>query len=233
MHDPDSDHPRNEPAVNPLPWSVLALFLVIAAVEIVLTLGERGIAGGPAAIGWRLQVIRDYSFSAEIFDWMRAQGHWPAEHLMRFVTYAFVHGSFTSTAFACVMLLALGKWVGEVTGALSVLFGFFLAVIAGALAYGLFASDGYPLLGAFPGVYGLIGLFTWLLWARLKATGDNQFRAFGLIGVLMALQLVFGVLFGVDQTWIADVTGAITGFVAAPLLVPGGFAALLHRLRRD
>ncbi|MGR3321185.1 MAG: rhomboid family intramembrane serine protease [Pseudooceanicola sp.] len=219
-------------AVNPLPWTVIALFLGIAAMEIVLSLGARGIVGGPQAVGWRLEAVRMFGFSAQIFDWMVVQGVYPPEHLMRFVTFPFVHGSFTSAAFASVMLLALGKWVGEVTGPIPVLLAFFLCCILGALAYGVAVSDGYPLIGAFPGVYGLIGVFTWLLWVRLKATGGNQMAAFGLIGVLMGLQLVFGVLFGSDNSWIADVSGAVAGFLLAPILVPGGFRAFLERMRR-
>lgn len=224
--------PRAPRPVNPLPWSVVVLFLVIAGVEAVVSLGARGIIGGPGAVGWRLEAIRSYGFSADILHWMMDQRVWPAEHLLRFLSYPFVHGSFTSAAFAGVMLLALGKWVGEVAGAIAVLLAFVLSSILGALAYGLLSEGSYPLIGAFPGVYGLIGVFTWLLWVRLKATGDNEFRAFTLIGVLMGLQLVFGLLFGANSTWIADVTGAVTGFVAAPLLVPGGWSAFLRRMRR-
>jgi membrane associated rhomboid family serine protease len=230
---PDNDIPRAPRPVNPLPWSVVLLFLAIAAVEIVLSLGARGIIGGPGAVGWRLEAIRSYGFVSAVLHWMMEQGVWPLEQVMRFVTYPFVHGAFTSAAFACVMLLALGKWVGEVAGAWSVLITFFLSSVLGALVYGLVTNDAYPLIGAFPGIYGLIGVFTWLLWVRLKASGDNEFRAFTLIGVLMGIQLVFGLLFGAANTWVADITGAVAGFLAAPLLVPGGWSAFLRRMRRD
>lgn len=230
---PDNDIPRAPRPVNPLPWSVVLLFLVIAAVEIVLSLGARGIIGGPGAVGWRLEAIRSYGFVSAVLHWMMEQGVWPPEQVLRFVTYPFVHGAFTSAAFACVMLLALGKWVGEVAGAWSVLITFFLSSVLGALVYGLVTNDAYPLIGAFPGIYGLIGVFTWLLWVRLKASGDNEFRAFTLIGVLMGIQLVFGLLFGAANTWVADITGAVAGFLAAPLLVPGGWSAFLRRMRRD
>ena len=228
----DNQIPRAPRPVNPLPWTVVVIFMGIAAMEIVLSLGARGLLGGPGAVGWRLDAVQRFGFSADIFDWMITQGVYPPEHVMRFVTYAFVHGSFTSAAFAGVMLLALGKWVGEVTGPLPVLWSFLACTVMGALVYGILGGGGYPLIGSFPGVYGLIGVFTWLLWVRLRATGDNQFRAFTLIGILMALQLVFGLLFGASRTWIADIAGAVTGFVLAPVLVPGGFRALLERMRR-
>ena len=84
---------HSEPSpVNPLPPVVLALFFAIAGVEVLFAVGEAGFVGGPEAIGWRLNAIRDYGFSGSVFDWMIEQGRWPLEHVMRFVTYPFVHG---------------------------------------------------------------------------------------------------------------------------------------------
>jgi membrane associated rhomboid family serine protease len=58
-------------------------------------------------------------------------------------------------------------------------------------------------------------------------------RAFSLIGMLMGIQLVFGVLFGSDLSWIADLSGFCTGFALSFLLVPGGFTFLLRKLRGE
>ena len=46
-------HPDDQSPVNPLPPVVVALFLVIAGVEVAFSLGARGIVGGPEAVGWR------------------------------------------------------------------------------------------------------------------------------------------------------------------------------------
>ena len=232
MAQPDDDRPVFESAVNPLPPGVWLLFLAIMGVEAVLSLGSYGIVGGPGAVGWRLQAVRDYGFSAPVFHWMMDQHYWPAEHLLRFVTYPFVHAVFTSALFSCAMMLALGKWVGEIMGSVAVLAIFFASAVLGALVYGLIATEDYPLIGAFPPVYGLIGAFTWALWVRLRSYGQKQLRAFSLIGILMGLQLVFGLLFGGTQQWIADLAGFAAGFALAPVLVPGGFRALVERLRR-
>jgi len=229
---PGGEGPRFEPFVNPLPWGVVALFLPILAVEIVLSLAGRGILGGPAGIGWRLDAVRDYGFFIQVFDWMRASGEWPAEYLIRFVTYPFVHGAFTSALFSAVMLLALGKWVGEAIGSVAVIAIFVVSGIFGAAVLGLLSTEEYPLVGAFPPVYGLIGGFTWVLWVQLGSVGENQMRAFTLIGFLMALQLIFGLLFGGTQQWIADIAGFAAGFALAPVVTPGGFHALVRRLRR-
>ena len=136
--------------VNPLPAVVVALFLTLLGIELVFTLGARGLVGGPDAVGWRLAAIQRYAFSSEILDWMWTTGRWPAEHLIRFVSYLFVHGSFTHALIAGVFLLAMGKMVAEVFGSLAMLLVFFLSGIGGALAYGLLVQDGIPLIGAFP-----------------------------------------------------------------------------------
>jgi hypothetical protein len=66
---------------------------------------------------------------------------------------------------------------------------------------------------------------------RLGATGGPGWRAFSLIGMLMAVRLVFGLLFGSDPTWIADLAGFAVGFGLSFLLVPGGPARLIAHLR--
>lgn len=226
MSSPRSDHP-----VNPLPPVIVALFLMVAGAEVTFTLAAYGLLGGADAIGWRQVAIQDYGFNAELFGWMRQQGLWPMEHLKRFVTYVFVHGSFLHALIGGVMLLALGKFVTGVFTQWATLVLFIVSAVVGALVFGLFAPERPWLMGTFPGVYGLIGGFMYLMWLKLGQMGSRQYRAFTLIGLLMALQLVFGLLFGANSTWIADVAGFASGFVLSFFLAPGGWARIRDRIR--
>lgn len=223
--------PQTDSPLNPIPPVVVALFLAIIVIEAVFSLGTRGMIGGPEAVGWRQGAIQDYGFNAEIFGWMLQNGVWPLEHVKRFITYVFAHGSFTHALFAGVMLLALGKFVGEVFSQWATLLLFVTSAIAGAVVFGLVAPERPWLIGAFPGVYGLIGGFTYLLWLRLGQMGENQARAFSLIGILMVLQLIFGLLFGSNSTWLADVSGFGFGFLLSFFLAPGGWAKIRARIR--
>ncbi|SDY21839.1 rhomboid family intramembrane serine protease [Citreimonas salinaria] len=225
-------HPHNENPVNPLPPAVVALALVTVGIEAIFGLGARGLLGGPEAVGWRLAAIERYAFSPEILRWMVETGRYPPEHLLRIVSYPFVHAGFTHALFAAVMLLALGKIVAETIGGAAMLAVFVVSTVGGALLYSLLPGSVQPLFGAFPPVYGLIGAFTYLLWVRLGQVGAQQLRAFSLIGVLLGIQLVFGVLFGGGLDWVADVAGFAAGFLLTIVLVPGGFHRLLARLRR-
>ncbi|MFK7869309.1 MAG: rhomboid family intramembrane serine protease [Roseobacter sp.] len=225
--------PHVAPPVNPLPTVVWLLFLALFIPEALFTLGEQGIIGGPGAIGWRLAAIERYGFSGEVFDWMGETGRWMPEHLLRFLTYPFVHSSFTGTLFAGVFVLALGKMVGETLGQFAVVLLFVGGGAFGALAYAVLLNDPSWLIGGFPSSYGLIGGYSFVLWVSLGARGQEQLRAFSLIAMLMGIQLLFGALFGGNLTWMADFFGFAFGFVASMMLVPGSFSAMLQKLRRD
>lgn len=226
--------PDNISPVNPLPPVIVALFLLMIAIEAVFQLGARGIVGGAQGIGWRNTAIQTYGFNADIMAWMVQNGRYPQEHVMRLISYAFLHGTFTHALFAGAMLLALGKFVGEVFSQWATLALFLVSSICGAALYGLWAAQGQPwLVGAFPGVYGLIGGFTYLMWLKLGQMGAQKARAFSLIGVLMALQLIFGLLFGGNGQWIADVGGFAVGFLLSFFLAPGGWAKIREHIRRQ
>lgn len=227
----ENDDPAFEPPFNTLPAVVILLFLAMAGVEAGLSLGEAGLVGGPSAIGWRLDLVRDWGFSGQIFDAMLQQGQWPVEHLLRFVTYPFIHLSFTHSLIAIVLMVALGKMAAEVMGSLAMLALFVLSGIGGALAYGLFLDDPVWLVGAYPPVYGLIGGYSFVLWRKLEGTGGQQLRAFSLIGVLMGLQLVWSLFAEVGNGWVADLAGFVTGFAFSFLCAPGEWGRMLARMR--
>lgn len=227
MSNPDTQSP-----FNTVPAVVVALALIILGIEAAFSLGAQGVVGGPTAVGWRLDALQSYAFSADIFWWMVDTHRWPPEHLMRLVTYLFVHGSFTQAVFVCVFLLALGKMVAEAFGEIRMLGVFLVSGVTGALVYALVGPE-YPLIGGFPAVYGLIGAFTFIRWVTLGAMGQQQARAFSLIGMLMGVQLLFGLIFGSRPDWIADLGGFAAGFGVSFFLVPGGWRRILEQIRRS
>ncbi|MEM7521167.1 MAG: rhomboid family intramembrane serine protease [Pseudomonadota bacterium] len=227
MQDPDF-----EPPINPLPPIVTLTFLAIAGVEAGLSLGEAGLIGGPGAVGWRLGLMRDFGFSGQIFDWMVANSRWPAGEVARAFSYPFVHLSFTHALFAVVLLVALGKLVTEVMGPFTFVAVFVGSSAGAAVFYGAALNDPTWLVGAYPGVYGLIGGYSFVLWRRLAGTGIQQYRAFSLIALLMGIQLIWGVFFEVGLQWLAELAGFFIGFGLCFLLAPGEWVRLLGGFRR-
>ncbi|MEO9572548.1 MAG: rhomboid family intramembrane serine protease [Tateyamaria sp.] len=225
-----SDYKEPSP-VNPLPPAVWLLFLALALPELAFSLAEAGLIGGAGAVGWRLNALNDYAFSGVAFDFMVENGRLLPEHMLRFVTYPFVFGSFTSFLFAGVILLAMGKMVGDVLGGWAVALVFFLCGIFGALMFGWITNESW-LVGAYPSVYGLIGTYTFLYWQRQVVSGGPQGQAFMLIGVLMGIQLVFGAFFQVGYDWVGELAGFVAGFAITAIVVPGGMARVRAVLRR-
>jgi membrane associated rhomboid family serine protease len=224
--------PKFEAPVNPLPPAVVAVFLSVAGVEAVLSLGEAGLLGGPGAVGWRLGLIRDYGFSGDIFDWMVANGRYPPDQLLRLITYPFIHLGFSHALFGIVLLLALGKLVSEAMGQWAFTVMFFGSAFLGAGAYAVVLDDPTWLSGAYPGVYGLIGGYSFVLWRRLEGSGSGQYRAFSLIAVLMGLQLIWGMLFETGTLWLAELFGFFTGFGLSFVLAPGEWDKLRALVQR-
>ncbi len=234
--------PRSDltaPPLNPLPAVVWVLVLPMIAIELAVNAGENGVLGGAFGIGWRVQLMQLFGFSPDYLRSMIETGQYPLDGLWRLVTYPLVHVDVSHALFVVVILLALGKFVGEVYRWWALLATWLAATIMGALAYSAvpFAHSG--LLGGYPGDYGLIGAYSFLLWVRLIGAGGNQIRAFQLIGFLLTLQVIIAVIgvawYGVAQgtTWdfVADIAGFAAGFLLAFVVSPGGWSRVLAKLR--
>jgi len=227
----------NAPPLNPLPPVVWLIALPIIAMELVVNAGASGVVGGPDAIGWRVQAAQNFAFSPDYLREMLAAGVYPLDGLWRLVTYAMVHRDVSHALFVVVILLALGKFVGEVYAWWAVLVTYFASAAVGALAYTALPMTHAGLLGGYPGNYGMIGAYTFLLWVRLAGQGSLQ--AFRLIGFFMVFQVAVAAIgiaiYGVEQgtTWefVADLAGFATGFALAFVVSPGGWARVLDKLR--
>ncbi|GAB1362004.1 rhomboid family intramembrane serine protease [Rhodobacter sp.] len=225
------DRDLNAPPLNPLPWIVWVLALPLIAVEVVVQLGASGLAGGPEAINWRIRAMEWFAFSPDFLRRALETGEWPLDTLWRQFSYILVQADITGALFVVVLLLALGKMVGEIFRWWAVAAIFLGSAAMAALVYTLvLPGNRVPLVGGFPAVYGLIGAFTFVLWMRQAATGGNPWRAFGLIGILMAVQIFFGLIYG-GLSWVAELAGFVTGFLLSFLVAPGGWRRMVGLLR--
>ena len=238
-----SERPEHmEPPLNPLPPVVWALVLPMIVIEAVLQLAGAGLIGGRDGVGWRLMVLERMAFVPEQLVWMWQTRQVPLNDLARLVGYAFVHVSLSHAAFVVVFVMALGKFISDVFRPWAVAVLFLGSAIGAMLIYTLVLSFApalrlesgqmLPIVGGYPGAFGLIGAFTFVLWLRLGQSGGSTWRAFSLIGFMMAVRLVFGVLFGGGPDWVADLAGFAMGFGLAFVVVPGGPARLLAHLRQ-
>lgn len=227
----------NESPLNPLPLAVWLLVLPVIASEAVFGLGRLGLIGGAEGIGLRLSAMQLTAFAPEMIQRMWQVGVIDWDQLYRLLTFSFVHASLTHALFVLAFTLALGNLVAREFRPWAVVVLFLGSAIGGALVYtiamSVMAGRPTPLIGGYPAVYGLVGAFTFLLWARLGAVNANRMRAFALIGMLLLFQLVFGVAFGgAGYGWIAELAGFAVGFGLSFVLVDGGVARALRQIRQ-
>lgn len=222
------DHSQSP--INPLPPIVWLLTLPMIVLELLFALGDSHVLGN-AASAWRITALENYAIFPEYWRQRAQVGAFDLEVLLRFVTYSFLHASVVQAVFGVVLLLALGKAVGEVFRWWATAVVFFGSAIVAGVVYAYVVPQA-PLFGAYPADYGMIGAFSFLIWVRLAGTGVNQFRAFSLIGGLMVIQLIYGVFFGASYLWLADIVGFVTGFFLSFLVSPGGFERVRARLRQ-
>jgi len=226
-----------ESPLNPLPPVIWLLALPVVALEAVFALGAMGMIGGAEGVGLRLSAIRLAAFPPELLQRAWTYGAVDLDQAYRLLSFVFVHASLTHALFVVVFTLALGNMVAQNFRPWAVLALFFGSAIGGAAVYAavvqVTGARSAPLIGGYPAVYGLVGAFTFLIWTRLAAQNANRLRAFTLIGMLLAFQLVFGLVFGgAGLGWIAEIAGFGWGFALSFLLVDGGLARALAQLRQ-
>lgn len=223
---------NDESPINPIPPLVLVLFGALVVIEAAFSLGAMGVFGGQGT-AWRVSGIDGYVFAPRALE-LALNGYGSFDVYKRFITYPFVHASFTHAAFAAVLWLALGKFASEMYRPWAVATIALVSTVAAAVAYGVYGMYmrvNVPLLGFYPTDFGMIGAFTYVSWTQLGREGGNRFQAFAMISVLMGLQVVYSVLFGENPTWVADIAGFIFGGLTAILVAPGGWRMFLDRLR--
>lgn len=229
MHDPNHD----ASPVNSVPPLIVALVVVIGVIELAFQAGHAGLVGGAKAVGWRAEAQIGYGFAGLLLDRMWLTGAFDLDAIKRVATYSFIHISAMHAVFACVMLLAMGKFVGERVSSAALVVVLLTAMLAGAISYAIFTDTKVVLIGAYPMVYGLLGAFTCILFVAYEAAGENRIKAFQLIAFLLAFRLVFS-LIGAEpgMDWIAELFAFAVCFVLSFALIPGGRARVSEIMAR-
>lgn len=214
---------RKHKPFNPVSPVVLALVGAMVLVELVLQAGERGLVGGPDAIGWRLELVRNFGFHQAVFDHILKGGKIEPKVIWPFLSYLFVPRGFPGLLVSAALILGMGKMISDRFSGVAVLVLFVSCGLAGALVFGVFsAPGGFPLIGAYPVFYGFIGTFTWIRVSDLRAEGNSILPAFSAIGMFVVFRGVFAIIYGLGNDWTADLAGVTTGFLLAYVLAPDG-----------
>jgi membrane associated rhomboid family serine protease len=170
-----------------------------------------------------------------------------AADVWTFVTYAFLHGSWSHLILNSVWLLAFGTPVARRFGTARFLAFFAVTAAGGALAHlAVHAGMRVPMIGASAAISGFMAAairFAFQRGGPLRLIGNDQSEAYRVpalpltavlrdprvlifLGVWLALNLLFGLgsfgLDGSDQAiaWQAHIGGFFAGLLAFPLFDP-------------
>ena len=125
----------------PMPRALIALVAVIALIEVALSLADKGIAFDPSL---RSRVFMSGAFWASLLH-----GDTPlyaALPVTMFLSHAFLHGSLLHMVMNMTILLALGRFTADHSGARVVLPVFALGAIGGGAVYGLLSAGALSLI---------------------------------------------------------------------------------------
>lgn len=145
--------PERQPFLR-IPAATTGLLVLLVAAHIARVLAP---ASSAQAIVYNYAFYpARYSHAFLVAHGNHSQSFW--DRAIPFVSYNFLHGSFTHLAINCVWLLPFGSLVARRFGALLFFAYFLLCGAAGALAY-LFSNWGSiePMIGASAAISGLMG----------------------------------------------------------------------------
>lgn len=209
--------------LSPPPMSILGLVAVMAGLELMFSAGSAGLFGGPDAERWRIFAIVDYGFLEQAAREQAGIRGFFSENGIRIFAYPFIHYTFTDALISTVLLLAIGRLVGEFQTDAFLIAVFFLGSAAGAICYGLLPSADLPLVGSAPGLFGILGAFTCI--ALTRPQGPIFQLTIGIPIALFGVQLLGSFLFGMPPVWMAD-AGAYFAGAAFWVILFFGFRGL-------
>jgi membrane associated rhomboid family serine protease len=185
----------------------------------------------------------DYGFVPARYSavYLAAHGYNPGtwfERVVPFVSYIFLHGSFTHVAINSIWLLAFGAIVARRYGNVLFLLFFLICGVAGAATHLLCAwgSDA-PVVGASAAIAGLMGAAFRMMGLRLPAESEDLAPIFsGRILLWSAIWIAVNILAGLTGlgagpgvhliAWQAHIGGYVAG-----VLLAGPFDMLAGRSR--
>ena len=193
---------------------------MIVGVEIILQIAESKTFGSNSSATWRNQLLTNIAFHDKVFEHIVQNRTLEPATIWPFFTYPFLHLNIPHVAIGAAIFIAMGKVISDSFSNLSVFLLFIGCTFSGALVFGIVSNQSFPLVGAYPAIYGFVSAYTWIEYRRLKSKGKSTWPAFRLILALLAIRTIFALIFGLRGSWSAELTGLATGFLLSFILAP-------------
>jgi membrane associated rhomboid family serine protease len=198
---------------RPPPRELLILAGMIALIEIVLELADRGILGDASL---RARVFAVGAFWSPLLH--GAEPIYAGQPVAMFVSHAFLHGGFLHMAMNCVVLLGLGRLVADRYGPGAILPVFLAGAVAGGAVFGLLTASRIPMVGASGAIFAFVGVWVVGDWRRLRAAGRSARPVLSRVLGFVLLNVIFFFALSGMLAWEAHLGGFLAGLAAGVLL---------------
>lgn len=191
---------------RPLPRALVALVLVIAAIECLLSASDAGLIGDPTL---RARFLQTGAFWTPLLH--GAEPIFALQPYTMFLSHALLHGGFLHMAMNMVILLALGRFIADRYGDGVLLPLFFVGAVAGGAAYGLLSAGQVPMVGASGADFAFIGV--WTVWdlRRHRAARVPATPVWTRVAVLVEINVAMYIGLDGMLAWQAHLGGFLAG----------------------
>ncbi len=208
--------------LSPYVWVFVAIMLLV---ELVLQLAENHLVGQVGSEGWRLWMAQNFGFHKAVFEHIMQGGKIEPKVIWPFFTYPFVSRSLMHMIVPTALILGMGKMISDNWSNRAFFALFFVSTVAGAFVFGWLSDPGRQvLLGAYPFFYCLLGAMAWNDLMLRLLEGRNPLGAFRIVGMFFVLRAAFALIYGLNNSWMADLTGLLVGLTLPFVVAPGSRA---------
>lgn len=198
-----------------LPVAVLTIMAACTAVELVLQLAD-------------LELIDAFRLRRLAYEnggfWPGLLQNWTPNYAVQpatmFVTYSFLHGGLVHLVVNMATLFSLGGAVTDRVGEARFLTIYIVAILGGAIGFGLLAPTLRPMVGASGALFGLAGAI--VVWDFLEQVRAREFPlgTFRVLTFLIGLNIVLWWAMDGQLAWETHLGGFLAGVVAGAVLPP-------------
>jgi membrane associated rhomboid family serine protease len=208
-----TDNHASGPVIFGLPLVIVALVVVIAAIELMLHASDSSWIG---TLRWRSLAYQYGAF------WPGLLGNWQpnfaGQPMTMFATYAFLHADLSHMLGNVITLIVLGQIVCARVGQRAFLLIYTAAAIGGALGFALLIRSPQPMVGASGALFGLAGAWIWWLWCDRARTRYGNLHVLTIVVGLITLNVVIWISLSGLLAWQTHLGGFLAGAAIASML---------------
>ena len=194
---------------EPLPWSIMYLAGILAAVELLLSAGDYGLL---PVDGLRASAYAYGAFWPGLI-WQGWQPIYSGQSIGMFLSHAFLHGSLIHMALNTVVILGLGKRLGSVLSNGQLLAVFCITAMAGGAMFLAFNQGGAPVVGASGAVFGFFGVWKYFEYVARRRMGLTIAPIWQFVGTLVLLNVALFFMISGMLAWEAHLGGFVAGWL--------------------